>query len=170
MKNLPGEAKMKCENFLNELEGLPAEGRTAGELLARLPEEARRHASECANCEEAVRVFAETREALAGMKAGQGEPGPWFVKRVMGAIAAKEDEVEEGRNSVWLGVRRLAPRLAAFAAVLLVLGGTWAMELRQADRQFLRPQGNTVEGLFETTPNTPMNDDIVASVNEEPQR
>jgi len=170
MQDLPKGINMRCEDFLSELENIPVDGPATRELLAEVLEEARRHASECANCAEAVRVLAETREALAGMKAGQTEPGPWFVTRVMRAITAKEEEIEESRNSVWLGVRRLAPRMAAFAAVLLVLGGTWAMELRRTDRQTKQPEKNAVESLFETTPSAPVNDDIVASATEEPQQ
>jgi len=166
MTYLQGEGKMKCEEFLSELEGIPAEGPAPGEVPAGLTEAARRHASECTDCEGALHVLAETQQALAGMKAGQAKPGPWFVARVMAAIAAQEEEIEESRNNVWLSVRRLAPRMAAFAAVVLVLGGTWAMELRRTDRQ---PQVNSAESLFEAAPSAPLNDDIVTSINEEPQ-
>jgi hypothetical protein len=164
----------KCEEFLEELERLPAglPGKaTAGDWRELLPQEAREHAASCANCEEALEDFAETRQALAGMAESLPEPGPWFVGRVMAKIRAQERELEEQANGVWIGVRRLAPRLAAFAAVLLVLGGTWALELRRAEQsRQLQPQGRpAVEGLFEAAPNAPLNDDIIASTHEEKQ-
>ena len=172
MKDLHEETKMKCEEFLNELEGLPANGpvgATPGELLAELPAEAQKHAAECASCEEALQVFAETREALAGMKARQAEPGPWFATRVMGAIRAREEEIEESRNNVWVSVRKFAPRMTAFAAVVLLLGGTWAIQIRRTERQARAPEMGATESLFEQAPSTQVNDDIVASINEEPQ-
>lgn len=172
MKDQPvGAEMMRCEEFLEALEGLPVEtqgARTPGEWLAVLPEAAREHAVRCGSCEAALRDFAETREALAEMREGLAEPGPWFAARVMATIRARENEIEQQANSVWISVRRLAPRLAAFAAVLLVLGGTWAMELRRAEhrrQQEMRP----AEGLFETTPSAPLNDDILARTYQEHQ-
>lgn len=171
MRDLPKGAEMKCEEFLERLEGLPMKTPgtgTAEEWRALLAEDAREHSIACANCGTALEDLAETREALAQVKMGLPEPGPWFTARVMGRIREREREIEEQRNSVWMYVRRLAPRLAAIAAVLLVLGGTWALELQRAEhtRQQVRP---AVEGLFENTPSAPMNDDIIASTYEERQ-
>lgn len=162
VEDLRRETKMRCEKFLNELEGLPAG--EAGAVDAELTAESREHALGCANCESAQKDFVETRRGLAAMKAAA--PGPWFAKRVMQAIAAKELEIEESRNGVWLGVRSLAPRLTAVAALLLVVGGTWAMELRRAERQAMQAGMSAVEELFDVGPSAPLNDDIVASVNE----
>lgn len=161
-----------CEECLEELErlpsGLPGKN-TVENWREMLPHASREHALKCAECKAALEDFAETRAALVGMAERAAQPGPWFVSRVMATIAANERESEEQSNGVWIGVMRLAPRLAAFAAVLLVLGGTWALELRRAEhsrQQLTRP---AVEGLFETVPSTPLNDDIVASAHEELQ-
>ena len=162
----------KCEEFLEELERLPAglPGRPTGrDWRELLPQKAREHAATCANCEEALEDFAETREALAGMAESLPEPGPWFVARVMAKIGAQERELEEQANGVWISVMRLAPRLAAFAAVLLVLGGTWALELRRAEQSRRQQTRPAAEGLFEAAPNTPLNDDIIANTHEEQQ-
>ena len=171
MNDRPMDEKVTCEWFLNELEGLPADepgGATPKGLLLRLPEAARKHAMACTGCEEALQDFAETRMALAGMKEGLPEAGPWFAARVMAAIGARERDIEEKKDGVWISVRRLAPRLLAFAAVLLVLGGTWAIELRLADRT-RGPEIRPAESLFEASPNA-LNDDIVASTaQEQPQ-
>jgi len=163
MKDRPIGAEVSCEQFLEEVEQLPLETpgtKKAGDWREMLPQEAREHAGRCASCEAALEDFAETREALGGMKASQVEPGPWFVSRVMATIRAQERENEEQTDGVWISVMKLAPRLAAFAVVLLVLGGTWALELRRehARQMEVRP----AEGLFETAP-APLNDDIVAS-------
>jgi hypothetical protein len=158
-----------CEWFLNELEGLPVggpTGTTLGEVLTRMPEIARKHAVTCRNCEGALRDFAETRKAMEEMKAGLPEAGPWFTSRVMGAIRAKEEEIEEKREGVWICVRRMAPRMVAFASVLLLLGGSWAIELRRTD-QASGPELRQPESMFESAPSTPMNDDLIASTNVE---
>jgi hypothetical protein len=162
----------KCDEFLEELERLPAglPGKpTAGDWRELLPQEAGEHAATCPNCDAALEDLAETREALAGMAESLPEPGPWFVGRVMAKIRAQEREVEEQANGVWISVMRLAPRLAAFAAVLLVLGGTWALELRRAEQSRQQQPRPAAEGLFEAAPNTPLNDDIIASMHEEQQ-
>jgi hypothetical protein len=173
MSDLRNETKMNCEGFLNELEGL-APGAGAGgserELLVRMTESARTHAAECRECQKGLEEFAATREVLRQMKPGMPEPGPWFALRVMQVIAARENQIEEGRNNVWVSVRRLAPRLSAIAAVLLVVGGTWAMELRRSERHARQAEMNSSESLFEGSSGAPINDDIVASVNEEQHR
>lgn len=170
MKELPKGGQVKCEWFLNELEGLPVEGLrsvTVEVLLRRLPGEAREHAGRCTECEAAVRDYVETRSALEGMQGSLPEAGPWFARRVMQAIAAREAEIEERKNGFWTGVRRLAPRLVAFATLLLVLGGTWAFQERREARVH-GAQLSATEGIFETTPATPVNDDVIASVHEVP--
>jgi hypothetical protein len=148
-----------CEQFLEELELLPAEKITAGECLKRMRLEAQEHAQLCPGCDEAVRELVEARLALQPLIQDKTEPGPWFATRVMATITAKEKEFEE-RNSVWINVRRLAPRLVAVSTLLLMLGGTWALQLRQADHSVSKRPA--AEGLFETFP-APYNDDLMAN-------
>jgi len=170
MSGLPREEKVNCEWFRDELEALPAKGpgvASAEELLRQLPESTRQHAAECTECRMALEDFAETRLALEGMFGTLPEPGPWFTRRVMQAVAAQEAELEEKQNGFWIGVRRLAPRLVAFAMLLLMLGGTWAFQVRRTTlakgQQFV-----AAEGIFEATPSTPAYDDVViASTHEE---
>ena len=156
----------ECDEVLDELEELRAGEVTAGEVQSALTAESSRHAMACQECRAAIDDFIEAREGLAAMAESQPQPGPWFVARVMAAVKAAENEIEEKKLGVWISVRRLAPRLAAFAGLLLVLGGTWAMELRHREAASGEPQGRQGEGLFETAPSAPANDDIVASVTE----
>jgi hypothetical protein len=153
---------MNCELLLSELEGLPA-GPAESTMLAQLPLAAREHAVVCASCEAAVRDFVETRRALGGMRESLPETGPWFTQRVMRAIAAQEQAMEETQDGFWASVRRLAPRMVAFASLLLMLGGTWAFEVRRA------AQARPVEGIFETTPSVPVNDVIAHATGSEDQ-
>jgi hypothetical protein len=168
MRDRPIGMEASCEAFLEELERLPLESpepQTTGDRRELLPQEARVHAMECAKCEAALEDFVESRQAWGTMEESAVAPSPWFVQRVMAKIQAQE---EEQTNGVWVSVRRIAPRLAAFAAVLLVLGGTWVMELRRV-AETRQQQMHAVEGLFEAGPNTPPNDDIVLSASEERQ-
>jgi len=163
---MSNELEMKsseCRRFLEELEGFSTSG--AGEaaapsVLAAMSSEARGHAEVCEDCRLAVGDLVETRKALLPMSTGVAEPGPWFVARVMAAIRAGENELEERSNSVWLGVRQLAPRLVALSAVLLVVGTTWAYQVRQ-DELARRAWLGSANSVFESVP-APMNDDVLA--------
>jgi hypothetical protein len=162
MIGLPKDNRVNCEWFLDQLEALPKEGRPALEVwLTKLPNDARAHAAACPNCEAALQDFLDTRLALEGMQAISPGPGPWFTARVMQAIASQERENEETLEGFWVGVRRLAPRLVAFAMLLLMLGGTWAFEENRTAREN-SSQALSVEGIFQGAPSTPVNDDVVA--------
>ena len=133
MGNLLNRDEENCRRFLDALEELPASGnmrKGAEEWRAELPVAEEEHAGRCEACRAALEEFAETRNALAGITAQAA--GPWFVARVMAAINARERE-EEARDGVWISVRRLAPRLVAVSALLLALGGSWALELRKTE-------------------------------------
>lgn len=134
MVNPLSQEKGNCESFRNLLEALPSgEGqqlRSVEEWRAELPEAEARHLGSCPKCLQALEELVETRETLAGFAAP--EPGPWFKARVMAAIAAKERE-EETMDGVWISVRRLAPRMVALSALLLVLGGSWAVQQRSSE-------------------------------------
>jgi hypothetical protein len=163
MSNDLEKKNRECRRYLEELEGVAASdaGETTGpSVLAQMSSEARGHAEVCAECRGAVEDLAETRRALLPMSAPVAEAGPWFAARVMAAIRARGNELEERSNGVWLGVRRLAPRLVALCTLVLVVGTTWAYQVREEDlaRQLaLRP----AESVFESVP-APLNDDVLA--------
>jgi hypothetical protein len=173
MKELPRGEKVNCELFLSLLDGPPSDSSltTAPELLEQLPQGARDHVSECADCRAAVDDFAEMRQLFRELPRQAIEPGPWFSRRVMNSIAAQEHELEERQEGFWIGVRRLAPRFVALATLLLMLGGTWAFQERRAANSRTLQLG-PVEGIFESTPSTPVNDDVIAiaSSNQEQAR
>src|SRR6516162_11528065 len=143
--------KLECEAFLEALEATsPEKGTEAqpGVLLGLMNEPKRGHAEVCADCRAAVEAMSATRRELARLSEAALEPGPWFTTRVMGAIRAKESEIEEKKNGVWVSVRRLAPRLVAFCTLLLVVGGTWAIQLRRSDLA-QRQENRPVETVFD---------------------
>lgn len=155
----------QCERFREELEALqiPLDRRIErNELLTKLGSELREHAETCGSCLEAADDLVELRNLL---RAGAHEavvfdPGPWFTSKVMNAISAKETEIEQSEG-VWQSVRRLAPRLAAVCALVLVLAGTWAAQVRRND--VARQRTSPGESLFETAPSSVLNDDVLLS-------
>src|SRR5215475_11070752 len=155
MKDTRRVGRPECDEVLNELEELKSGGVTEAEAFDALTVDGSQHAAACADCRAAIEDFATARSTLASIKASLPTPGPWFAARVMAAVRAAESEFEERTESVWASVRGLAPRLAAFAALLLVLGGTWAMELRRREVASGQAQLRPAEGLFESAPNTP---------------
>lgn len=141
MGNPLNRDEQNCRRFLDALEELPLGGglrKSAEEWRAELPEAEEVHAGGCEACRTALEEFAETRNALAGATVQQ--PGPWFAARVMAAINAREQE-EEARDGVWISVRRLAPRLVALSALLLVLGGSWALRLHKTEGMNVERRG-----------------------------
>ena len=149
MGNLGNRDEQNCGSFLDALEELPPSGglrKSAEEWLEELPEAQEVHARGCGACRAALEEFAETRNALAGFAVH--EPGPWFATKVMAAINARERE-EEAQDGVWISVRRLAPRLVALSALLLVLGGGWALQVRKTDGLNAERRGGDV--VFDST-------------------
>jgi hypothetical protein len=171
MNELPKSQNVSCDEFLSALEARPASGprgATAEDWRSALSDDAQEHATRCANCESALEDFAVTRRVLEGMQATLPEAGPWFTGRVMQAIDARELELEETLNGFWTSVRRLAPRIVAFATLLLMLGGTWMFTEQRAARA-RGQQVSPAEGIFETLPSTPANDDVIATYYDEAQ-
>ena len=169
MRQLPKDARVNCEWFRNELETMPASvarGESVEVLLRGMPEEVREHTAQCGECSAALEDFSETRLLLARTPESAAVAGPWFTRRVMNAIAAQERELEERENGFWTSVRRLAPRLVAFAMLLLMLGGTWAFQVQRTSKSS-HPTMKSAEGIFEAVPSPPANDDVVAVMNEE---
>src|SRR5258708_24018930 len=124
MGNLLNRDEVSRRRFLEALEELQLSGNTrksAEEWRAELPEAEEKHAGSCEACRKALEEFAETRNALAGMTVPKA--GPWFATRVMAAISAREREVEEARDGVWISVRRLGRGLGAPSPLRAGLGG-----------------------------------------------
>ena len=163
MGNLFHRENETCRSFRDALEELPVNrGRqmSAEEWLGEVLAEDAEHAGGCAACREALEEFAETRQALAGMPSV--EAGPWFTARVMAAIAAREKEEEI--DGVWISVRRLAPRLVAVSALLLVVGGSWAVE--QTRRDVAKAEGRNGDIVFDSTVTPAAYDDGMGTLSE----
>ena len=102
-----------------------------------------------------------TRRVLRPLGEMSAEPGPWFATRVMAAITGGEAEMDL-RDGVWVSVRRLAPRLVAVCALLLVLASTWTYQLKRMEVTG-PPQAGSNETVLEPGQSTPLNDDVLIS-------
>jgi hypothetical protein len=92
-------------------------------LLARLPEGARKHVNHCGDCRSAARELLEVRAMFQREDTG-AQPGPYFLARVMAAIADRELELEKS-SQTWAAVPRLAYRLSVLASLTLLVAGSW---------------------------------------------
>lgn len=164
MGNLFNRESRDCQNFRDALEELPVKRevlQSVEALLEELPAAEREHGSRCEACRTALEEFVETRNALTGMT--RPEAGPWFTARVMAAIDAKERE-DEAQDGVWISVRRLAPRLVAVSALLLVVGGSWALEQTRRDIATADRRGGDI--VFDSSVAPTWYDDGLGTINE----
>jgi hypothetical protein len=120
-----------------------------------LPEELRKHASECQDCGDAVDELIASRTLLSALPR-QAEAGPWFVPRVMAAIAARESELRRSVDT-WVIVPKLARRLTWVSALALVLAGTWLLGQPASSPSKPMSTDLTGEPAYENT--APVNND-----------
>jgi hypothetical protein len=165
MRNLLNREEENCRRLRDALEELPAAGDaevSVEECLGELSEAGRAHVMSCEACREALEELVETRIALRPMAALTPDAGPWFTARVMSAIAAKEkEEALTETDGVWLNVRKFAPRLAAVSVLLLIIGGTWVVQLRQAEAQ--QASKRTGDFVFDASTSPVWSDDGITS-------
>ena len=170
MRNLLNRRREECERLQDLLESSAADvpGGGIGELAATLPADGRTHFANCGSCREALQDLRATREMLLGAVAPTEDGGPWFAKRVLSTIAARERELAFPA-SAWSMVPRFASRLAWASAIVLVTGSTWLYQ-RSTPSTIRQPAAASLpEYLFEA-PAPPMNpDDVLISMAERNQ-
>jgi hypothetical protein len=118
-----------------------------GTLLAAMSEAVRSHIKSCEECRLFADEMIEVRQMLHGLDAGP-QPGPFFMKRVMAAIADRETELER-KSQTWAAVPKLAYRLSVLASLMLLIAGSW---LYQQPRQVTVAAHNvqqSAEGLVD---------------------
>lgn len=168
MWNLLTRRKDECIHLRDLLEGLAAERPLAGSvegLLEILPQGRRAHFAGCKNCRDAAQDLLAVREIFKGAATHSEGAGPWFTRRVMAAIAAREQELALPA-SPWTAIPRFASRLAWITAVVLLAGTTWLYEKPAASPSRQPTAAASPEYLFEA-PQAPMNqDDVLISMAE----
>jgi hypothetical protein len=158
----PNREVRGCQEFREELEALPLKNTES--VPDGLSPASLAHASGCAECREAAEDLALTRAALQPLRELSPEPGPWFATRVMAAIAGRESELDLS-DALWVSIRRLAPRLVAVCALLLLLASTWTYQLRRVEIAG-PPQVASNESVLEPGQSAPLNDDVLINATE----
>jgi hypothetical protein len=121
-----------CEGLRDALERTPSRADAEGvipqeSLLAHLPENARKHFTQCSQCRSFADELLEVRAMLESEQAGspsRPQPGPYFLTRVMAAITDRQAELDQ-RTQTWAAVPRLAHRVSALASLTLLIAGSW---------------------------------------------
>ena len=170
MRKLLHRRRDECERLQDLLESSAAgePGTSIEELVASLPAGGRTHFAECRSCREAAQDLLTTRELLAVAVAPAEDGGPWFAKRVLSAIAARERELTF-RVTVWSMVPRFASRLAWASAIVLVAGSTWLYQ-RSTPSTIRQPAAASAQEYLFEAPSPPMNqDDVLISMAERNQ-
>ena len=156
MWNLLRKNQGDCRSLHNALE--------AGDDVAS---SLKTHLSTCPDCQASVDEFQASRALLRNLPSVNAQASPWFVSRVMAAIAARESELRRSVET-WTVVPRLAARLTWISALALLLAGTWLYEMPRAAQQ--RPSNDTSgESLFDPSPSLSAHDDLVGTEVERPQ-
>ena len=170
MRKLLNRRRDECERLRDLLESSAADvlGGSIEALMESLPADGRAHFADCGSCREALQDMLATRELFKGVVAPAEDGGPWFAKRVLSAIAARERELAFPA-SAWSMVPRFASRLAWVSAIVLVAGSTWLYQ-RSTPSTIRQPAAaSSPEYLFEA-PTLPMNqDDVLISMAERNQ-
>jgi hypothetical protein len=102
------------------------------------------------------------------MEPAEHAPKPYFAKRVLAVIRAKEQELERSTRT-WAAVPRLAARLAGVVALLLVITGTLLLESPRR-KQATGPAMQAPSAIFEDNATLPASkDEVLVSVLEKGQ-
>jgi hypothetical protein len=128
-------------------------------LTAELSPQNRLHLHQCQDCRLAMDAWLVARQSLQAFAGPRAPAPPWFVTRVMGAIAARQEESFRPA-AAWSIVPRFASRLAWACAALLLVASTWLYEKPSAQPS-AAPAVSATEGLFDTQPPPPSTKDEV---------
>jgi hypothetical protein len=163
VRSRDGECQIIAMHLEEAAQGLP-QAATHEQLLSAIPEDAKEHLRACPDCFQGIEDFLQSRKLLAALERNPGDLGnPFFEKRVMAAIAAREAQLE-GPRGTWAFVPKLASRLAGVATIVLVVAGTWLYS-GPARRQANQPALENGTQLFEDNSAVPASrDDILVSL------
>ena len=119
------------------------------------------HLKACADCQAAMEELQASRALLRKLPSVAPKASPWFVPRVMAAIAARESELRRSVET-WAVVPRLAARLTWISALALLLAGTWLYEMPRS-AQSRSSSDTTAESLFDPSPAPGAPDDVLVN-------
>ena len=156
MWNLLRKNKNECTSLCDAME-------TGGELAPQL----QAHLTVCADCRAAAQELQESRALFRKLPSSGAQASPWFASRVMSTIIARESELRRSVET-WTVVPKLAARLTWISALALLLAGTWLYEMPRST-QPKSSSDTTAESLFDPSPSTAAQDDVLATQMERAQ-
>lgn len=156
-----------CSRILEQLEEFSVTGSrevTPESLLDTLSSELRNHSLDCVACRTALDDFAMVRRLTAKLPSYASAEAPWFSKRVMAAIAAREYELSQPL-SISAILPKLAARLSWVTSAVLLLASTFLFQ-RPVSPPPAQPATTAQDSLFETTQIPTGRDEILLSLAE----
>ena len=160
-----GGYKKECAEFHDALEPISSieesetlDTVTLNTLLARLPDPTRQHVNACSDCRSAADEWLQVRGMFQHLDSG-AQPGPYFLARVMAAIADREAELEKS-SQTWAAVPRLASRLSILASLTLLVAGSWLYQQPRHATVASASSAQSSEGLVEGS-NSTIQDDFL---------
>ena len=168
--NFLNRRRAECRDFQSQLEDAAEAAPNAkefSELFRDAPNAPKAHAASCADCRSAAKNIIESRALLAELPSAATMAGPWFVPRVMAAIAARKAELTRAADT-WTFLPKLAARLTWASAVALLLASTWLYQKPMSTSAKPVLTDITGEPLVDTT-TPPTNDDVLVSLTEKPR-
>lgn len=164
----------ECRNLRDQLEnaaGAAPSASAVAELLAAAPAALQLHVKDCADCQEAAENILATRALLSSLPSSADAAGPWFVPRVMAAIAASKAELARAADT-WTFLPKLASRLTWASSVALLLASAWLYQ-RPVNSTPASPRvvatDITGEPLVDTTAQPAADDELLLSSTEQPR-
>lgn len=150
----------QCSEFTARLEdaAVVAPGATDIEELLESAPELRGHASSCSSCRAAAEDILASRALLAALPSSAAQPGPWFARRVMAAIAARTAELSSAADT-WTFLPKLAARLTWASSIALLLASGWLYQ---------RPASNPPKAVVTDITGEPIVDNVAPAADDEP--
>ena len=159
------QACRKTQDRLEEIAGRRPQWIEVQELTDALPVAERAHWLACRACREAAEDLVTARQLLRAVPSAANVDRPFFARRVMAVIAAREKELRELVNP-WAEVPRFATRLAWITALVLLAGSTWFYEKGMTTRSHSPMAGP--ESIFEPTPPATQDDVLMGMAEVQP--
>jgi hypothetical protein len=167
MWNLLKKSDDDCRKLQDSIEEAAAvrPAATSVEALSEVLSPAERaHITSCEKCRGAAQDLLATREIFKGVGSATEMARPWFARRVMAGIAARERELSETART-WLAVPKFASRLALASGALLLVASTWLYEKPLSTPSQQASALAAQESLFEAPPSANQ-DDVLVPVQE----
>ena len=124
---LLNKSRTQCRDFRMQLEdsaGFAPGAKELPELFSAMPAAVKAHALSCLDCRAAGEEFLAARALMAVLPSRAASAGPWFVPRVMAAIATRGAGSSRAPDT-WTFLPKLAARLTWASAIALLLASGW---------------------------------------------